>query len=145
MNLTTTLDPWPGSLFPERLSLYTYNRKTGDKRYEMTNHLGNVLSVVSDKKIPKLAGSSLQYFNPDVKAYNDYYPGGMLLSGRHSNSSDYRYSFQGQEADHEIKGKGNSYNFTYRMHDPRLNRFFAPDPLEKSYPHNSTYAFGKTG
>lgn len=49
-------------------------RLTGDKRYELANHLGNVLSVVSDKKIPKLASGSLQYFNPDIKAYNDYYP-----------------------------------------------------------------------
>ena len=70
---------------------------TGDKRYELANHLGNVLSVVSDKKIPKLALGSLQYFNPDIKAYNDYYPGGMLLPGRHGNTSDYRYGFQGQE------------------------------------------------
>ena len=95
MSLSATIDPWAASLFPERLALYTYNRNTGDKRYELSNHLGNVLSVVSDKKIPKLAGSSLRYFNADIKAYNDYYPGGMLLPGRHGNTSDYRYGFQG--------------------------------------------------
>lgn len=42
---------------------------------------------------------------------------------------DYRYAFQGQERDDEIKGRGNSYNYTYRMHDPRIGRFFAVDPL----------------
>ena len=36
----------------------------------------------------------------------------------------YRYGFQGQERDDEIKGKGNSVNYTYRMHDTRLGRFF---------------------
>jgi RHS repeat-associated protein len=57
--------------------------------------------------------------------------------------SDYRYGFQGQEKDNEIKGKGNSVNYKYRMHDPRLGRFFAVDPLASSYPHNSVYAFSE--
>lgn len=67
----------------------------------------------------------------------------MLLPGRHANTSDYRYGFQGQEMDHEIKGEGNSHNFKYRMHDPRVGRFFATDPLASSYPWNSPYAFSE--
>src|SRR5690554_4438997 len=67
----------------------------------------------------------------------------MLVPNRHQNTSRYRYGFQGQEMDNEIKGVGNSINFTYRMHDPRVGRFFARDPLEKSYPWNSTYAFSE--
>src|SRR5690606_17456216 len=55
----------------------------------------------------------------------------------------YRYGFQGQEKDDEIKGSGNSVNYTYRMHDPRLGRFFAVDPLTPQYPHNSPYAFSE--
>lgn len=55
----------------------------------------------------------------------------------------YRYGFQGQEKDDEIKGAGNSVNFKYRMHDPRLGRFFAVDPLFKEYPWNSPYAFSE--
>lgn len=55
----------------------------------------------------------------------------------------YRYSFQGQERDDEIKGEGNSINYKYRMHDPRLGRFFAVDPLAAKYPHNSVYAFSE--
>jgi len=31
----------------------------------------------------------------------------MLLPNRHANTSDYRYGFQGQELDNEIKGEGN--------------------------------------
>ena len=45
--------------------------------------------------------------------------------------------------DDEIKGEGNSLNYTFRMHDPRVGRFFAVDPLEKSYPWNSPYAFSE--
>ena len=67
----------------------------------------------------------------------------MLMPGRHANTSDYRYSFQGQEMDNELKGEGNSVNYTFRMHDPRVGRFFARDPLFKSYPWNSDYAFSE--
>lgn len=55
----------------------------------------------------------------------------------------YRFGFQGQEKDNEIKGVGNSVNYKYRMHDPRLGRFLSTDPLEKDYPWNSPYAFSE--
>jgi hypothetical protein len=45
--------------------------------------------------------------------------------------------------DDEIKSEGNSVNYKYRMHDPRLGRFFAIDPLAAKYPHNSPYAFSE--
>ncbi|TGV01081.1 hypothetical protein EM932_17125 [Flavivirga rizhaonensis] len=67
----------------------------------------------------------------------------MLLPNRHGNSSDYRYGFQGQEKDDEVKGEGNSVNYKYRMHDPRVGRFFARDPLSYKYPWNSPYAFSE--
>ncbi len=54
-----------------------------------------------------------------------------------------RYLYQGQEMDDEVKGEGNSVNYNYRMHDPRLGRFFAIDPLTPKYPWNSTYAFSE--
>ncbi len=64
----------------------------------------------------------------------------MLQPNRHGGES-YRYNFQGQETDDEIKGKGNSVSYKYRMHDPRLGRFFATDPLTASYPHYTPYSF----
>ncbi|KEZ94016.1 hypothetical protein IL45_02400 [Nonlabens ulvanivorans] len=69
----------------------------------------------------------------------------MLLNNRHGSvdSDNYRYGFQGQERDDEVKGEGNSYNYKYRMHDPRLGRFFAVDPLQDSFPWNSPYAFSE--
>jgi hypothetical protein len=45
--------------------------------------------------------------------------------------------------DDEIKGEGNSVNYKYRMHDPRLGRFFSVDPLAAKYPHNGTYNFSE--
>ncbi|WP_435264303.1 RHS repeat-associated core domain-containing protein [Tenacibaculum sp. nBUS_03] len=73
----------------------------------------------------------------------DYYPFGMLVPNRHGQADSYRYGFQGQEKDDEVKGEGNSYNFTYRMHDARIGRFFRPDPMASQYPHNSSYAFSE--
>lgn len=117
-------------------------RTVADKYYELSNHLGNVLAVITDRKI-ELGTSNI--YTADVVSYSDYSPYGTLLDGRHGqqNGTDYRYGFQGQEADDEIKGEGNSYNYTYRMHDPRIGRFFAIDPLAAQYAHNSPYAFSE--
>lgn len=105
----------------------------GDKRYELSNHLGNVLAVVSDHKI--YANS---HFTPDVISFNDYYPFGMLLPNRHGATDDYRYGFQGQEKDNEVKGEGNSYSAEYWQYDPRLGRRWNPDIIVKN--HESPYA-----
>ena len=76
--------------------------------------------------------------------YSRFDPFGMIIPGRNESAgSDYRYGFQGQEMDDEIKGEGNSVNYKYRMHDPRVGRFFAVDPLAAKYPHNSVYAFSE--
>lgn len=67
----------------------------------------------------------------------------MLVPNKYGTSRDYRFGFQGQEKDDELKGEGNSLNYTFRMHDPRVGRFLSLDPLSSSYPHNSPYAFAE--
>jgi RHS repeat-associated protein len=79
---------------------------------------------------------------------NTFYPTlkvvkGDLYGQLESGVGAYRYGFQGQEKDDEVKGEGNSVNYKYRMHDPRIGRFFAVDPLAGKYPHNSPYAFSE--
>ena len=81
-----------------------------------------------------------------IRYATDFSPFGVELKGRNFEvvgGGNYRYSFQGQETDSEVKGEGNSVNYKYRMHDPRLGRFFAVDPLSYQYPHNSPYAFSE--
>ena len=77
-----------------------------------------------------------------IRTCSDYSPFGVELDGR-TVSDGYRFGFQNQEKDDEVKGEGNSINYTFRMHDPRLGRFFAVDPLSPKYPYNSTYAFSE--
>lgn len=114
-------------------------RFVSQKYYELTNHLGNVLEVVTDQKI---GNATTDGYEADIVSYSDYYPYGMVMPGRNGAEMDgYRYGFQGQEDDPEIKGEGNSTNYKYRMHDPRIGRFFATDPLTAKYPHYTPYSF----
>ena len=157
----------------ETPSVFDYGERRsvirGNKRYELKNHLGNVMSVITDRKRPSFAtveelveGLGLgglfggltpsvldvsyvfQAYVPEVISTSEYYPFGMPMPGRNFQSGNgYRYGFQGQEKDNEIKGEGNSINYKYRMHDPRLGRFFSVDPLASKYPWNSPYAFSE--
>lgn len=82
----------------------------------------------------------------DIRQSTDYSPFGVTLENRNltlTGAEKSRYGFQNQEMDDEIKGPGNSVNYEYRMHDPRLGRFFAIDPLADKYPWNSVYAFSE--
>lgn len=118
-------------------------RELGNKKYELMNHLGNVLEVITDRKLNKGTGSTVDSYTPDVISYSDYYPYGMVMPNRNGSAEGYRYGFQGQEDDPEVKGEGNSTNYKYRMHDPRIGRFFSIDPLAPKYPYNSPYAFSE--
>ncbi len=71
----------------------------------------------------------------------------MLQPGRQyspsTSSGLYRYGFNGKENDNEVKGEGNQQDYGMRIYDPRLGRFLSVDPLSKTYPWNSTYAFAE--
>lgn len=78
-----------------------------------------------------------------IRNISDYSPFGVLLPERTVESAFFRLGFQGQEHDDEVKGEGNSVNFKYRMHDPRVGRFFAVDPLSHNFPYNGLYNFSE--
>lgn len=84
---------------------------------------------------------STPIFKIGQKQGGDYQVFGVQLDGRTHQSSDYRYGFNGMEKDDEIKGEGNSVNYKYRMHDPRIGRFFAVDPISYKFPYYSPYHF----
>ncbi|WP_353779237.1 RHS repeat-associated core domain-containing protein [Winogradskyella sp. 3972H.M.0a.05] len=64
----------------------------------------------------------------------------MLIHKRYGATDDYRYGFQGQEKDDEIKGKGNSYDYGNRFHDPRVGRWLSLDAVSKSHQGNYNFA-----
>lgn len=56
----------------------------------------------------------------------------------------YRYGFNGKEKDDEVSGKGNQYDYGFRIYNPRLGRFLSVDPLFSTkglYPWYSPYHF----
>jgi RHS repeat-associated protein len=118
-------------------------RELGLRHYELSNHLGNVLSTVSDRRLAVASGSVLAYYRADEKSYADYDPYGMLLPGRFGGGfADQNFGFQGQLKDDQLHVmEGTSYAFEYRVHDPRVGRFLSIDPLAQKYPYYSCYSF----
>lgn len=115
----------------------------GNRQYELTNHLGNVLSVISDFVTPidDNLNEEVDGYAATIISVSDYSPFGVLLQGRSFANPNYRYGFNGKEKDDEFKGNDNSYDFGARIYDPRIGRFFSPDPKESEYPFQSTYCF----
>lgn len=112
----------------------------GDKSYEFTDHLGNVMAVVSDMLLPQLnSGGDLIVGNDyEIRSYQDYYPFGLMMPGRkYVSSTSYRYGFNGMERDDEFKSAGNHYTSYWRQYDPRLGRWFSSDPV--TFPGESPY------
>ena len=119
-----------------------YQLIIGDKNYEMKNHLGNVLAVVSDRKLLKTPlNGSFNGFEPDIVSFSDYYPFGMAMGGRNGSVESYRFGFNGKEMDNEVSGTGNQYDYGFRIYNPRLGKFLSVDPLFQSYPWYTPYQF----
>ncbi|MCK6610376.1 MAG: hypothetical protein L6Q78_04980, partial [Bacteroidia bacterium] len=120
----------------EQLSLSRFTVERGAKRYELTNHLGNVLTVVTDKKIPVCNGTTISYFIADVVSATDYSPFGAPLAGRTWQVGEYRYGFNTQERDDEIAGFGNIMTAEYWEYDTRLGRRWNVDPVDQIFVSN---------
>jgi RHS repeat-associated protein len=69
----------------------------------------------------------------------NYSPFGVLLQNRNFTGVGYRYGFNGQERDDEIKGSGNSYDYVNRFYDNRLGRWLSVDPMAYAAPGWSPY------
>ncbi len=122
------------------------NFTRGNKFFELTNHLGNVMETISDKKTGVTTnGTSIDYYYSEVITANDYYSFGSQMPGRQYklNANSYRYGFNGKENDNDVKGEGNQQDYGMRIYDPRLGRFLSVDPLAKSYPWLSTYSYAE--
>jgi RHS repeat-associated protein len=123
----------------------TMNHYRGLRHYELSNHLGNVLATISDKKIGVSGNSvAIDYYNADIVTAQDYYPFGMMMPGRNYNASgvsDYRFGFNGKENDNEVKGEGSQQDYGMRIYDPRIGKFLSVDPIASKYPELTPYQF----
>ena len=111
--------------------------RMGEKTYELADYLGNVLVVVSDRK---LALGGLYY--ADIESANRYYPFGMTMPGMTYQSDNYRYGFNGKEKDDEgLGGGGSTYDYGFRIYNALIAKFLSVDPLASTYPFYTPYQF----
>jgi RHS repeat-associated protein len=146
---------WDGAIEDMRNMLeITFGKCLGDelkvtmrglKFFELTNHLGNVLTVVTDHKVPVAsggAGANIDYYEPEISSITDYDPFGMQILERSWTASSYRFGFNDMEKDDEVKGAGNSLDFGARIYDSRLGRWMSMDKFTGLYKSLSPFCFG---
>lgn len=120
-----------------------YTHTLGDRRFNGSNHLGNVLSVFTDKKLPLDIDNNgmIDGYLPDVIAANDYAPFGSRLAERTFNKELYPNSFNGKRESAELDGE---QDYGERDYDPKKREFDKDDKLitqEQKYPELSPYQF----
>jgi len=115
-----------------------YSQKLGLKRYELSNHLGNVQTVISDRKlVDSHSNGQITAYNADVISVSDYYAFGMKITERTWSSDSYRFGFNGKD----FFSDWNLQDYGFRAYDPRICRFISIDPLTSLYPELTPYQF----
>ena len=124
-----------------RLGMYkggklSAHRNMGTKRYELTNHLGNVMTVITDN-----IGMEQDSVWASVVSTSDYYPFGLGMAGRSFSDSTYRYGFNAKEKDQSGEFGNTTYDYGFRIYNPAIGKFLSVDPLTKEYPMLTPYQF----
>ena len=85
---------------------------------------------MSDRKFGVSSGGSslIDHYEPHIVTAQDYYPFGMM-SRVNLNGKSYRFGFNGQETNNDVKGGlGNSYTAQFWEYDSRIGRRWNLDP-----------------
>lgn len=116
-----------------------YTETRGNKLYQLTDQRGNVMVVITDKKIGHDDNHDgiIDYYTADVVKATDYSSFGAPLPGRTFEIAEYKYGYNGKENDKETGYQ----DYGFRMYDPNIARFISVDPLTKQYPWYSPYQF----
>src|SRR5690606_26793335 len=115
---------------------YKTQHTLGAKGYELSNHLGNVQVVVTDKKFEQDLDDddTIDVYAPSLTAAYDYYPFGMLMPGRYVRDTTqlgWKHGFNTQTRTDEISGVGNHYTALFWEYDSRLGRRWNIDPVDQ--------------
>jgi len=116
-------------------------RILGNKKYELSNHLGNVLSVISDNKIGiDNVGNDLiaDIYEPYVVSESDYYPFGMQMASRSFQNEEYSFGFNGMDKDKDLGDE--TYTTEFRIGNSEIVRWFSTDPKKNMFPAFSPYS-----
>jgi len=141
----STYQASPQNFFP-----FSYEETIGESAlddflYVKENHLGSVLTVVSDRKLGvdvTPTDGIVDYYLADVTSATDYYAFGSPMPGRKFNSNSYKYGFNGKENDPEVVSTGQgTQDYGFRIYNPSLGKFLSVDPITREYPFYSPYHF----
>jgi RHS repeat-associated protein len=107
------------------------------------NHLGNILSTISDRKLmhedlPNNPGV-VHHYTAEILSVQEQYAFGMNMPGRSFSVEEYRYGFNGKENQDELMADNSSQDFGARMYDARVGRWWGMDPNAHDYAHLSPY------
>jgi hypothetical protein len=124
---------------PSQSFTYKKYRVLGVKTFELTNHLGNVITTISDRKLMvqnQQTPGFLHHYKPEILSIGEQYAFGMSMPGRTFSVEKYRYGMNSQEKDDDIfEG---AFTAEYWEYDSRLGRRWNNDPLV--YEWQSPYA-----
>lgn len=110
------------------------------------------MTVYSDR-VKGILGQTQQkatYYETDIISANDYYPFGQVMRTRHYPNNGgvngfftrHRYGFNGKEADYEGEiNTLNTYDYGFRIYNPRIARFLSVDPLAHKLPDHRPYNY----
>jgi hypothetical protein len=118
-----------------------YTHTLGMKSFTGANHLGNDLTIFTDRKIAHDDDQDgiIDYYTADITSSRDYGPFGEYLTNRVFEPNDYLNSFNNKRDDPELNGwqdygMRNYLKYTRRI----LDRI---DPITSKYPMLSPYQF----
>jgi RHS repeat-associated protein len=119
-------------------------QQLGQKRYELANHLGNVLSVITDRRSGYESSTDSDWawdkHSPVQVDQKYYFPYGDLMpvAGTVTEAS-YRFGFNGQEKVDEVNGSSGTHNTAqFWEYDTRIGVRWNRDPI--TMPWHSPYA-----
>lgn len=152
MDTLNLLRPWYSNIYGELIKKdqktiygngdvdpYYVRRWIGYKHLELTDHLGNVLVTVRDRKTGHVPGGSplsYDYWVADVYSSQDYYPFGMAMPSRHLYNwpNYYRFGYNGQMKEENMTADGVHGTHNTAMfweYDTRLARRWNVDPVDQ--------------
>ena len=91
----------------------------GNINYELSNlpmaiGMGNMLAVLSVRRIAHTNSGVVEYYSPDIVSCSDYYPFGMVMGGRSFSTNQYGFNGKEKGVSYSLRSIGNAMpNISY--------------------------------
>ncbi|MEO0790431.1 MAG: hypothetical protein AAFY36_17335, partial [Bacteroidota bacterium] len=111
----------------------------GTRLYELTNHLGNVVTVFGESITNYEVDFGFSFDAPQVHSHRDHNAFGLeynrMADSPYAGTGSYRFGFNGKENDEDGEwGDFTHYDYGFRIYNPVIARFLSVDPLASSFP-----------